>query len=334
MTKSLKTYLVVLFLLLFCQAKAFSDTVGHITGKLFLDDTWDRHIYVSHIKTLEKEYSVSNTIVVASAVIDNLGNFKIKLDQIPSTWSILRLHIVKKGVSPNSLVIGGRDENYYFLIAKRNSEIKLSNTAGNPIFENTKIEGAPYMNTFNYIRKLSRYPNTIDFDNSLIEKAFIEDVVYQKLKVVADTCKNPLVSLYALSQTDFQLDYNQDPIYYDAYLSKWDAENSTYFNSFRSKFPNTSALPFTQTFLKYIFFFISIGILIIGVFVYKKRGPNINILSIQERKILNLIRKGLSNKEISSECNIELTTVKTHVGNIYSKLNIKSRKEAYSLKLK
>ena len=57
-------------------------------------------------------------------------------------------------------------------------------------------------------------------------------------------------------------------------------------------------------------------------------------LSVQERKIFDLMRNGMSNKEIAAECNVELTTVKSHVGSIYSKLKIKSRKEAMNLNIK
>lgn len=338
MNKVLKNTIVVLFLLLCFHTKVFSSTIktGHISGTLLLDDSWDRRIYVSFVETFEKEYTVSNNLIVTSAVVDSLGHFKIELDKIPSKWSLLRLHVVKKGVSPNSLVIGSRDENFYFLIAKRDSEIKLYNTADTPIFSNTKAEGAPYMSTFEHIRKLSRYPNAIDYENSLIEKEFIKDVVSEKLKTVADTCKNPLVSLYAIYQTDFHSDYNKDPLFYDRYLLKWKNENGPYFNSFRLKFPNTKNSSATTNFLsKYTILYISGGMLFfIGVFLYRKRGVKIKTLSVQERKVFDLIRKGMSNKEISAECNIEMTTVKSHVGSIYSKLKIKSRKEALNLRLK
>ena len=338
MNKVLKNSIIVLFILLCCHAKAFSNNTktGHISGTLLLDDSWDRRIYVSFIESFEKEYKVSNNLIVTSAEIDSLGNFKIELDKVPSSWSLLRLHVVKKGVSPNSLVIGSRDENFYFIIAKRDSEIKLYNSSDSPIFVNTRVEGAPYLNTFEYIRKLSSYPNAIDYENSLIEKEFIKDVVSERLKAVADSCKNPLVSLYALYQIDVHADYNLDPIFYDSYLSKWQNENSSYFKSFRLKFPNIKIIPPTTYFLqKYIILLIPIGVIfLIGVFMYRKRGEKIKKLSVQERKIFDLIRKGMSNKEISAECNIELTTVKSHVGSIYSKLKIKSRKEALNLKLK
>jgi len=291
---------------------------------------------VSYIKTFEKEYAVSNDLIITSAVIDSLGNFKIDLNEIPTKWSLLRLHVVKKGVSPNSLVIGSNDENFILLIAKRDSEIELFNTEDIPIFLNIRVEGADYMNTFDQIQKLSNYPNSIDYENLVIEKEFIKEVVSEKLKVVADTCSNPLVSLYAIYQTDFQSDYLVNPTFYETYLSKWENENNSYFKSFRQKFPIGKNNSTNNISIKYIILLVSVvGVLLIIVLIYfKKKNRKIKQLSVQERKIFDLIRNGMSNKEISAECHIEITTVKSHIGNIYSKLNIKSRREALNMKLK
>ena len=51
------------------------------------------------------------------------------------------------------------------------------------------------------------------------------------------------------------------------------------------------------------------------------------VLSVREDEIFQLIVKGKSNKEIGSQLNISVNTVKFHIKNIYEKLNIKSRKE-------
>lgn len=51
-------------------------------------------------------------------------------------------------------------------------------------------------------------------------------------------------------------------------------------------------------------------------------------LSIRENEILIFISDGKTNKEIATDLNISVNTVKFHVKNIYEKLNIKSRKEA------
>ncbi|SMG49265.1 regulatory protein, luxR family [Marivirga sericea] len=336
MSKIIKSTLVVLLLIFCSQNKAFSQNAGQISGKLILDDSWERKIYVSYITTFEKEYAVSNDLIITSAIIDSLGNFKIDLNKTPTKWSLLRLHVVKKGITPNSLVIGSSNENFIFLVAKRDSEIEIFNTEDIPIFSNTRIEGASYMSTFDYIKKLANYPNIIDYDNSLIEKEFIREVVSEKLKVVADTCNNPLVSLYAIYQTDFQSDYLENPKYYQSFLLKWKNENSSYFSSFQQKFPAENHPLFTVNNTKYFVFVVSfIGLLAISVLLYfKKKSQKVEQLSIQERKIFDLIRNGLSNKEISAECNIELTTVKSHVSSIYAKLQLKSRKDAINFKTK
>jgi len=60
----------------------------------------------------------------------------------------------------------------------------------------------------------------------------------------------------------------------------------------------------------------------------KKRLRN---LSVREKEIFDLIVSGKSNKEIASDINISVNTVKFHVKNIYGKLEIKSRKEALAI---
>jgi two-component system, sensor histidine kinase LadS len=58
---------------------------------------------------------------------------------------------------------------------------------------------------------------------------------------------------------------------------------------------------------------------------------SIEELSLREREIFDLIILGKSNKEIAETLNISVNTVKFHVKNIYEKLQIKNRKEAYNL---
>lgn len=48
-------------------------------------------------------------------------------------------------------------------------------------------------------------------------------------------------------------------------------------------------------------------------------------LTEQEEKVLELLVKANTNKEISVKLGIGLRTVKTHTGNIYSKLGVKNR---------
>ena len=51
-------------------------------------------------------------------------------------------------------------------------------------------------------------------------------------------------------------------------------------------------------------------------------------LSEREAEVLHLVAEGLSNQEIAERLVISITTVKTHVGNIFLKLGVTSRTQA------
>jgi NarL family two-component system response regulator LiaR len=57
-------------------------------------------------------------------------------------------------------------------------------------------------------------------------------------------------------------------------------------------------------------------------------------LTRREREVLGLMAKGLNNPEIASRIFVSRATVKVHVSNILSKLNVNNRAEAISLAIK
>jgi DNA-binding NarL/FixJ family response regulator len=54
------------------------------------------------------------------------------------------------------------------------------------------------------------------------------------------------------------------------------------------------------------------------------------VLTSKEVLVLRLLAESKTNKEIAAELYVELSTVKTHVNNIYGKLSVSNRKEARS----
>ena len=270
MTSLLRTLMLSLLLFAGFSLKAFPDTIGHIQGTLSLDNTWERTIYLSSIETIEREYAVSKDMIVASSSIDSLGQFSVSLKSIPVTWSLLRLHVVKKEAPAASLIIGGVEENHYFLVANRFSKINLQNKGTKPIFDQITITGAPYMKTFELVKKLADYSSSLEYENSLIEKEFMEEVVAEKLKLIADTCKNPLVSLYTLYQTNFNVDFQKNPAFYESYLAKWDDVNSSHFKSFRQQFPSSNL-----AFVFYILLVVVAVIVVVGVLRMKIKDTKI-----------------------------------------------------------
>ena len=83
---------------------------------------------------------------------------------------------------------------------------------------------------------------------------------------------------------------------------------------------------------KWLFISMSIivTILIVWVIFYylkKKKDSSTSRLTKQELNIARLINSGKTNLEVADELCISMSTVKTHINNIYRKLNISSRKE-------
>lgn len=134
-----------------------------------------------------------------------------------------------------------------------------------------------------------------------------------------------MASLYAVYESDFKRKYASNPDFYNTYLKKRKNEDNAYYISFKKQLPNKSE---NKTVLLLIVGLL-LGILIV-YFIWRNglgKKKKLQKLSIQERKIYELLREGASNQEISDQCCIGLSTVKSHVSNIYSKLGVKSRKE-------
>lgn len=94
--------------------------------------------------------------------------------------------------------------------------------------------------------------------------------------------------------------------------------------------------------LEFVLVIIAVSFFIIGFFVYKKLYPKapseekeidlekIKSLEITDREyqVLELISKGLSNKEIANQLFLTESTIKTHVSNLLVKLDAKRRTQA------
>jgi len=94
--------------------------------------------------------------------------------------------------------------------------------------------------------------------------------------------------------------------------------------------------PIINNTYKYFLYFILIACIPVFVLAFlksqklyhtKKKQSLIHSLSIREKEVLDLVIIGKRNKEISDMLHIEVSTVKSHINTIYSKLNVASRKD-------
>lgn len=326
--KGISNLMIVIFHFIFSNLYSNADPVGVINGNLKINNTWESTIYLSIISSFDEMYAITNDMIVTQASSDDLGNFLIDLSFLTKEETLIRIHLVKKGNPPASLIVGGNNENHFFIVANKTSKIKIQNLDSNNIFSKVIVTGSPSTVNFNMITDLSSFPDMFDYEDNLLNKEFVEKVANERLRFIADTSTNSLISLYAIYKSDFEVDFYNNSDYYKNYLNKWKHIESTYFKNFRKQFPDNNKTWYVFIII-FIILFITVGIRFIW---HNSKRDKTSTLSIQERKIFYLLKQGSTNQEISNDLHIELSTVKTHVSKIFSKLKIKSRKEILNMK--
>jgi DNA-binding CsgD family transcriptional regulator len=304
-----------------------------IFGKLSIDTSvWAPTAYLSFIPDLESMYTISNEMIIDRAEISDSGSFVFDTKYLTDDDVLLRFHISKKGDLPASLIIGGKDENHFFFVANRKSIIIIKSSSDSEFIKDIVIQGYSPNQTLFRISKIASFIDTVSFNDPTIKTEFIRSAIFENLRTIADTCTNPLVALYALYKSKFDRNYSVNQQFYKNFLTKWIDQKSEYFNKFRDKIPSSRKKGLG------LIIFIAILSLVIGFIAsliyfkfFKKNQNLIQNLSVQERKIFALLLEGKSNKEISENLSIGLNTVKTHLNNIYSKLDVKSRKDVMNL---
>ena len=169
-----------------------------------------------------------------------------------------------------------------------------------------------------------------------------------KLKTYSkDSITSPLVKLLAFSYLKEDIEFLKDDFniapsfYYNLHdeLNEY-YSGTSYYAQYQDEIFKLSASLVNQRYLFHKRLNYVLGILLILLFsiliflLYKlrkrrKQGVSNEMLTLtaQEENIVHLICEGMSNKDIASSLFISLSTVKSHIGNIYSKTGIVNRKQ-------
>ncbi|GGG22284.1 hypothetical protein GCM10011344_23770 [Dokdonia pacifica] len=302
-----------------------------IKGTFVLDSTlWESKAYLSHIRSFNDMYTISKDMIIAETIINSKGYFEFPTNYFPEEEQVYRIHFSKKGAPIASLIIGGPEENHFFVIASKTKGVSLQGYSQQFPFSKVSVSNSSATGWLKQVDLIASYVDSTQNMGSQLKREFIATGVHEKLRNIADTLSEPLPSLYALYKSDYRSHAIEHPEFYTEYFKKWEKEKSSYFSMLRKELVLQKEL---SSF--WIYLILGIIFLFTGVFLnkwYAKTGTRsskkLKALSVQERKIFDLIKAGHSNKEISEQHNIGVSTVKSHVSNIYSKLQIKSRKEA------
>lgn len=181
------------------------------------------------------------------------------------------------------------------------------------------------------------------------QRTIIYKNCFQKLQEFSKTFNDPLVELYAYHlyaneksfSRPFYLDDLKTSTYYADLLERltFVYPKSNYTKQLRSDLKKDRYSPLESdntgnSILTYIFGSLLIISILVNIFLFQKnrikkesKVDYKTILTPQEQKVFELMYQKSSNKIIADTLFISISTVKTHINNIYSKLNISSRKE-------
>lgn len=340
---SIRKLIYLSFLFLICQ-HAHADYYIH--GTVNMKGEWQNQIYLATIDKLDDYYNANSESIINVSPIDENGNFELRGNNLPDAAQFYRLYLVKEQHSEFNacLFVGGDEHNFIHLILNNASEIEISaNLSSYAPFGDFELKGDIENHLMKKVGRLV-YPSYLFYEIKFpSELQFSQNKLNRDLFQFSDTCQHILPSLAALNNTDFDSYFETDFHHYEKLANKLkrDLPNHPYTKNYLRKLSYYSDGATQSTSL--VWQLISAGLflaLLLLAFKYwklssslqKENGHKQNIelkdFTPQELKILQLIKEGNSNKEIASELFIELSTVKSHINKLYSKLQVKNRSEA------
>lgn len=311
------------------------------------------NVYLSIIDNYKQGEVFLTEKIIQEVQVDANGYFEFSGDFLATENKFYKIYIDKCSsdvTDYNHLLNHCSDSNYHVFIANNSDNIHFPLNNLNQMFC-----------SFNYSRK----QNVATFKIDSIQEVLLlnlheaksdeqRKIIYQsynlELQRFSSTLNEPLAELYSYqlytNETSFSRPYYLKDLetssYYDSLLSKleYSYPNSTYLTQYKNDI-DRDRLIFTKDEIdfKYIGLTIVLAIsLIINVVLIRNRKAKSSkikyqeVLSSQEQKVFELMRQNLTNKEIASELFVSISTVKSHINNIYSKLQISSRKEISQFK--
>ena len=344
-------YLLALFFVSFCThaQHKFSGHVDHIK--------WHENVYLSIIDDYRHLSGVYEEQIIDKVTADSTGYFEFSGSMLEDNYRIYRIHVDNCDEEQQELshFAGHCDDSKEILfIAKNTDTIQFPFSFDSQMFCDVKSNNEKAL----ALMKIDSLKDEMKYAYSTFRSEANRNLNNKKwFKTLQDFGKSlnePLAELYIyafLSDRSNSLHHHyledlKTNTYYDDLLNRLSTvyPNSAYTVQYRNELNsdefilngNEERKAFNWNYLLYFLLFASIltNIILFSSFQKFKARISNNVkdqLTRQEQNILNLLLEDKSNKEIADSLFVSLSTVKTHVNNIYKKLNVQNRNEAKSL---
>ena len=292
-----------------------------VSGHLKLSDEWEPIVYATLVHSLQDFYLCSDQLIISSAPLNEAGHFSLTFDLLDQT-QFIRLHVSKSGGPAATLIIGGPDQNHGFFAVEDGGRYQLQEQNDTSILFkhfalpdqlNKNLSKVEWM-----IKVWEKKDRTLKESSTRIHE---RQRLIRQLETFSDTCSQMLASLYALHRSD--MGFNRERVLEKLQKMASQSENHIYLLPYQIPGSNVNfwLLLISLPFVVYLSHFIKKRIHL------HRQTKKVEQLSPQEIKVATLLLNGMSNKEIASTLHVEISTIKSHIYRIFSKLEIDSRRE-------
>lgn len=342
-------WILLFFTAFFLKANAQHKFSGNVDN-----NRWKNTVYLSLVEDYRKLSGVYYEQIIAKTKTDSSGFFKFTGNFLEDEHRLYRIHVDNCDGDDNDFNhFGGHcpDSKEIVFIAKNTDTINFPFSFEEQMFCDVKSnnEKALALLKIDSLKEDMRFAYTefrSDANRKLNNKKW-----FKFFQEYGKNLNEPLAELYIYS---FLSDRTSE--FHDFYLE--DLKTNSYYKDLKNRlanlYPNTNylkqysldleadlhAVKETSKFpwLTLLAILLTISLIVNGYLFskirLKKVLTNSNLkssLTNQEQTILEHILNNKSNKEIASALFVSTSTVKTHINNIYKKLNVSSREEAKSL---
>ncbi|WP_281168557.1 helix-turn-helix domain-containing protein [Psychroserpens burtonensis] len=325
---------------------------GHIDN-----ERWQNEIYLSVIEDYRTFDGIDEEQIITKVKSDSSGFFKFDQNQLDINQKIYKLHVdncTSFNQSGNHFDGYCTDYKDILFIAKRTDSITFPLSFDAQMFCDI-ISNNPKTSAFIKIDSLKEEMKFAYSEyRSKANRQLNNKKWFKTLQDYGQDLNEPLAELYIyafLSDRGNQLHYYyledlKTNSYYDEFLERLKSvyPNSSYTKQYEAELTSDKFLVFSsEKKSSFNWSYLWLSLLIVSSIVnlwflisakQKKSRQRNNAkegLTKQEQNVLDLLLEDKTNKNIAETLFISVSTVKTHVNNIYKKLNVNSRDELKSL---
>lgn len=335
---------------------SFSLHAVEIKGTVQLQEDWQPIVFLASLNAPENLFVASPDFVIAKAFIQPDGSFSLQT-VIPNDARFYRLYLMKgnnSSVEFNTSV----HRNYQHLLLQQDSQVQFNaKVVDNTLIVNSFKVSDENSAILSFDKEMASRKQQLAGDITKAKRDFLTTDLNNFIRHFVDTTRHALVGLYALYHLDEKdTDFLRHSEFYFNFQKKLEEQYSHSYYSEEYEELLKSLIGFREMvceipgvqpkwkdqlligegILILILFFIVVGLWIKQKQNVQNRiGKNVQLnlyegLTTKQKEILKLLAEGKTNKEIAQDLFVELSTVKTHINNIYRQLNVTTRKEASS----